>query len=196
MNYPCLVKSYHFSLSLSYFQICHQTVTCNLHKITYLPLKGHNNVTTHYRTLGLLILSTTTELSSILRPDKLELAQLSQNSYESMYLQLHCTKTRHHNKPVNQDCWLIHNSIQTKMAAGNHESLYMLLWSPTASQFASSHETLPSNFPLCCQVIVKPACCNLMYESNAFVKCLWKYKSLTMHLYEMVSSACELSYMV
>lgn len=35
-----------------------------------------------------------------------------------------------------------------------------------------------------------------MYESNAFVKCLYKYESLTMHLYEMVSSACELSYMV
>jgi len=45
-NYPCLLKSYNFSLSLSHFQICHQIVTCNLHKIVYLPLEGHNDVTT------------------------------------------------------------------------------------------------------------------------------------------------------
>jgi hypothetical protein len=36
---------------------------------------------------------------------------------------------------------------QTIMAAENHESLFMLLWSPTSSQFAMSREILPSNLP-------------------------------------------------
>lgn len=82
------------------------------------------------------------------------------------------------------------------MVAENQESLFMLLWSPTASQFTSSHVILPSNFPLWCHVIVEPACCNLMSEANAFIKCLQKCKSLTLHHYEMVSSTCELTYMV
>lgn len=54
------------------------------------------------------------------------------------------------------------------MAAENHESLFMLLWSPMASQLALSHEILPSNFPLWGHVIVKTACWNLMSWVQCF----------------------------